>query len=568
MPPRRGDRPGSSFRLPFAVRFAAMRPVDPSPRQHVPASSSTDEEATAFLQGRVSAFGLTAGGLGGGFLLVRLLTAGFDEGPGSLEDADVLPSLIYHALGVLPLLSAAVLTQRGTLSAPRVKAIETIALLTSSIAYQLMGTTIPAAYRPDLIVVLALTFGFVARAVYVPSRARRTAMLGIALLPTLLVSVWIAYAGFDPPIDVYEIPGEEIRRFTMIETTLWWSMSIAISTLTSRTLYGLRKEAASLRRLGQYTLEAKLGEGGMGRVYRARHAMLKRPTAVKVLLPDRAGAQGLARFEREVQLTARLTHPHTVTVFDYGRTPEGLFYYAMELLDGATLGEVVEVSGAQPAGRVVAILDAVAGALAEAHDVGLIHRDVKPANIMLSRRGGVRDFPKVLDFGLVKEMPGEDDPSAVELTHGDTLAGTPLYMSPEAIATPHAVDGRSDLYALGAVAYYLLTGSHVFVGRTSVEVCSHHLHAAPEPPSARLGAAIPPALERLVLSCLAKAPDDRPGSALALQRALRQIAGDVAPWTDEDADGWWARYGAALETHRTETGQTSESHTLDVALAS
>ena len=220
-------------------------------------------------------------------------------------------------------------------------------------------------------------------------------------------------------------------------------------------------------------------------VYRARHALLRRPTAVKLLQPDKAGVENLLRFEREVQLTATLSHPSTVVIFDYGRTPEGVFYYAMEYLDGLDLERLVRVDGPQPAGRIIHILAQVCGALAEAHDAGLIHRDVKPANIILTERGGMPDIPKVVDFGLVKQFAtlGSADTATtvVGVTAANTIVGTPLYLSPEAI-TGRDLDGRSDLYALGAVGYYLLTGEPVFSATSIVEVSAHHLHSVPVPP--------------------------------------------------------------------------------------
>ena len=187
--------------------------------------------------------------------------------------------------------------------------------------------------------------------------------------------------------------------------------------------------------------------------------MLKRPTAIKLLRPEIADRDALDRFRREVQLTAKLTHPNTVTIYDYGRTPEGLFYYAMELLSGATLTQVVEAGGPQPVERVVRILRDAALALNEAHDVGLIHRDIKPSNIMLARQGGIPDVTKVLDFGLVKNLGKVDD---LEQTNTMSIKGTPHYLSPEAIQDPQGIDARTDLYALGAVGYYLLAGRHVF----------------------------------------------------------------------------------------------------------
>ena len=282
----------------------------------------------------------------------------------------------------------------------------------------------------------------------------------------------------------------------------------------------------------------------MGRVYRARHAMLRRPTAVKVLPEPSSKAQ--QRFEREVRLTARLTHPNTVTVFDYGRTEDGLFYYAMELVEGHGLDEVVEATGPMPAARVTHILEQLVGALVEAHELGLIHRDIKPSNIMLARVGGMEDVVKVLDFGLVKDLDADEDGVS---RSGGMVAGTPLYISPEAVRSAPAVDARADLYAVGAVGYFLLTGVHVFEGGNPIEVCSHHLHTNPTPPSRRVSWTLPRALERLVLSCLAKDPNRRPHDARTLLRRLAEI--DVGPrWTADDAAHWWRTHDGDLAGRR------------------
>jgi eukaryotic-like serine/threonine-protein kinase len=229
------------------------------------------------------------------------------------------------------------------------------------------------------------------------------------------------------------------------------------------------------------------------------------------LPPERAGADTVSRFEREVQITSTLTHPNTVAIYDYGRTPENVFYYAMEYLVGADLERLVQRAGPQPPGRVRHLLRQILGALAEAHALGIIHRDIKPSNVFLCERGLIEDFVKVLDFGLAREF--ESGQSA--MTQAGQLTGTPLYMSPEQILGA-PLDGRSDLYALGAVMYYLLTGAPVFPGNTIVEVCAHHLHSPVMPPSERLGQTIPPALERLVLACLEKKPADRPENAVSL----------------------------------------------------
>jgi serine/threonine-protein kinase len=343
----------------------------------------------------------------------------------------------------------------------------------------------------------------------------------------------------------------------------------------SQTIYGLRKAVSDVRRLGQYTLEEKLGEGGMGVVYRASHAMLRRPTAIKLLLPDRSGKDALTRFEREVQRTAMLTHPNTVTVYDYGRTTDGIFYYAMELLEGATLDELVEVDGPQPEERVIHLLEQAAASLAEAHAAGLIHRDVKPGNILVVDRGGLSDLVKVVDFGLVKDVGlnarGEAT-TDVALTMADAITGTPLYIAPETITAPETVDARADLYALGAVGYWLLTGTHVFGGRSILEVCGHHLHSVPEAPSARLGAPVASDLEAVILACLAKRPEDRPASAHVLRERLAACAA-AGRWTNARAAQWWAlhrhqlRSGGARASATRTTGDARASHLLLTRIA-
>jgi hypothetical protein len=328
----------------------------------------------------------------------------------------------------------------------------------------------------------------------------------------------------------------------------------------------LRRRVARAERLGQYSLEEKIGEGGVGKVYRARHALLRRPTAIKVLRQDADDDDVLQRFEREVQFTARLTHPNTIAIYDYGHTPEGVFYYAMEYLDGATLGRCVELSGAQPASRVIHVLAQACASLAEAHLAGMVHRDVKPTNLMLCERGGMADFVKVLDFGLVRPVQPRED---LARTNTSAITGTPLYLSPELIHTPETVDVRSDLYQLGAVGYYLLTGSHVFDGGNLYEVGAHHLYKSPEAPSARLGRPVPDDLAAVLLACLAKRPEDRPQTADALRRALLACA-DAGRWTEEDARGWWAEWRErliALRSERVEPSGSSSRRPISVAVS-
>jgi hypothetical protein len=326
-----------------------------------------------------------------------------------------------------------------------------------------------------------------------------------------------------------------------------WLFAIITCTVISSVIFGLRTEVHEARKLGQYVIEEKIGEGGMGEVYRAWHGMMRRPSALKLLRPDHTKRKDLVRFEREVQLTARLTHPNTITLFDYGRTDDGTFYYAMELLDGATLQHLVELNGPQAEGRVVRILSLACGALAEAHGIGLIHRDIKPANIMLCKQGGEYDVVKLLDFGLVKELADDADAG---LSVAGTLTGTPLYMAPEAITAPDALDARADIYALGAVAYYLLSGSELFRGRTLVEVCGAHLHQEPEPLQTR-GVAVSPELEAIVRACLEKNPDRRPQSALELRQRLDACG--TESWTAEQARVWWLTHQSAFESSQRRT---------------
>ena len=317
-----------------------------------------------------------------------------------------------------------------------------------------------------------------------------------------------------------------------------------VAGVLSHVIYGLQTKVREAMELGQYTLEAKLGEGGMGAVYRARHQMMRRPTAVKLLRRDRADEKDLARFEREVQLTTLLTHPNTITIFDYGRTDDGTFYYVMELLDGAALDRIVGATGAQPPERVVSILRQVASALEEAHGIGLVHRDIKPGNIILSTQGGKPDVAKLVDFGLVKGGVEEGDPS---LTADGTITGTPLYLAPEVITSPDSYDARGDIYALGAVGYYLITGQHVFEGRSLVEICAHHLHSQPTPPSKRLGREVPAELERLILDCLAKDPVSRPFSATEVIDRLDRCP-SMLPWSVDRARKWWDEHGEVVKT--------------------
>jgi tRNA A-37 threonylcarbamoyl transferase component Bud32 len=297
-----------------------------------------------------------------------------------------------------------------------------------------------------------------------------------------------------------------------------------------------QKAAIEAKHLGQYRLEERIGAGAMGVVYKGHHAMLRRPTAIKMLNVDKVNEASIQRFEREVQITCKLNNPHTVAIYDYGRTPEGVFYYAMEYLDGIDLQVLVDRYGPQPEGRVIRVLKSICSSLYEAHSLGLVHRDVKPANIMLNRRGGEPDVVKVLDFGLVRAL---DEAKVTRQSGG--LTGTPLYMSPEAIQTPELVDARSDLYAVGAIGYFLVTGQPVFNATSLVDLCQQHMTVIPEAPSQRLGKPISPELEAALLACLEKSRSKRPQTARDLA-ALLERAPTAGSWSLDDAEAWWGRH--------------------------
>ncbi len=315
------------------------------------------------------------------------------------------------------------------------------------------------------------------------------------------------------------------------------------SYLMSRYVAGLGSEITDARSMGMYELVAPLKQGGMGEVWRAKHQLLSRPAAVKLIRThSESGEVELIddttkrRFEREAQVTASLQSPHTVQLYDFGITQTGTFYYVMELLEGMDLQELVDQQGPLPASRVAKILRQVLDSLAEAHERGVIHRDIKPANIHVSKRGLQEDFVKVLDFGLAKaHVSRRDRPETLDastkITGENRITGTPAYLAPEIITGDGPVDGRADLYALGCVAYFLLTGKLVFEHTTLMQVAVAHVVEAPVPPSERGAPGVNPKLEALIMACLEKDPNKRPSSARHLAATLDQIA-----WAESSSD--------------------------------
>jgi hypothetical protein len=403
--------------------------------------------------------------------------------------------------------------------------------------YVLASTLIDRGDFPRLVAlekngVINLLILMVLYGVFIPNDPRTTArvVLTMALGPFLvLAALQLRMAGRATMID--ELASHEFA----IANSIFFLLSAGLATYASYILNGLRLDLRRVRQLGQYHLGEKLGQGGMGEVYLAEHQLLKRPCALKLIRPEaNANPTALARFEREVQAAALLTHPNTIEVFDYGRASDGTFYYVMEYLPGLNVAELVQKFGPMPPGRVVYLLRQVCGALAEAHQYGLIHRDLKPANIHVAILGGKCDVAKVLDFGLVKPTA---DPDAPRLTAEYSVSGTPQYMSPEQTMAAESIDGRADLYSLGAVGYYMLTGRPPFEGSHPTELMIAHARDQVVPPS-RHNPEIPADLEAVILRCLEKDPNARFPDARALAAALAACA-CASDWDEAKAEAWW-----------------------------
>lgn len=376
---------------------------------------------------------------------------------------------------------------------------------------------------------LGWVFLVVAYGLLIPNPWRRAAVtvVWVAAIPVVLE---VTAAVIEPDVS-WKHAG-----IVILGTVVFMGFAAAIGVAGSYRVDRLRKQLATARQLGQYRLTEKLGTGGMGEVFRAEHVLLRRPCAVKLIRPDRtADPTALQRFEREVQATATLTNWHTVEIYDFGHTADGTFYYVMEYLPGLTLDDLVKAAGPLPPGRAVRLLRQLCVALREAHGIGLIHRDVKPGNVIVGERGGLADVAKLLDFGLVRTPDLSDD--AEKLTATGAVLGTPAYMAPEQAGEEADVTAAADIYSLGAVGYFLLSGRPPFAGRSPLKTIAAHLHEPP-PPLRAVCPGVPADLEAVVLRCLAKRPDERFGTIDVLDRALAECrcAGE---WSEADAVGWW-----------------------------
>ena len=386
---------------------------------------------------------------------------------------------------------------------------------------------------------------------FIPNAWPRTAVVAALMVAAPVVVVLVVRTQYPAVAEVLDH-----QRYTedqLIGLT-YLVLAAVLATYSTHIVNRLRTEVFEARQFGQYRLRQRLGGGGMGDVYLAEHQLLKRPCAIKLIRPERVNDPGtLARFEREVRATARLSHANTVEIYDYGRTDDGVFYYVMEYLPGLSLADIVGRYGPMEPARAIHFLRQTCGALREAHAMGLIHRDIKPANIVAAERGGVRDVAKLLDFGLVKPLR-EPDESA--LTQVGTVSGSLLYISPEQALAQEELDARTDIYSLGATAYCLLAGHPPFEGGTPTSLIVAHARDAVKPLSA-VRPDVPADLERVVLRCLAKRPDDRYPDVVALEADLGACA-DADRWTQERAARWWAQFGGSTTVVSAPAGDTPD----------
>lgn len=376
---------------------------------------------------------------------------------------------------------------------------------------------------------LVIAFAFL-----VPSPPRLTLAVASATGGSVLVGVSVA--------DRLELITATLHAY--LDVCIGQAVATAIAFFGSQAVFSLSRRHSEAKRAGSYRLTQKLGSGGMGEVWLAEHALLVRPAAVKVMLPTTASADAKSlsdaqeRFRREARATAQLRSPHTVKIYDYGTTTEGGLFYVMELLNGYDLDTLVREHGPLAPERVVHVLLQATRSLAEAHDNGIVHRDVKPANIFLCREGLDLDFVKVLDFGLVKVLADSGQPAALQLTHDQKILGSPAFMSPEQISGPDEVGPGSDIYSLGCVAHWLLTGKLPFQAENYFEMMMHHMATPPSRPSQVVASRTPPELDDIVEQCLAKRPHLRPASMRALHDLLLRTSLGQR-WTHEEALSWW-----------------------------
>ena len=510
----------------------ALSPVTARRRRWFRSGGLDTSEGSAFVQERLATFGKFVFLVSFGFFSIDLALYASEM---MLRTLLANPRWYSHLGASMAAATLWMACRWGKRPTWALNLLDTAGLLLCCLFWAFMGIS-SADAPPIMAALMADILTVTARAMMVPSTGGRTLVLSTAaMVPTLVIgylrSAAVALSAMD-------------RLHFNVENALWAAAAVALATVTSRLIYGLRKRAQEAREIGQYTLVERLGAGGMGEVWRARHRLLVRPAAIKLLPPDPLGSSAggrdvlLRRFEREASATALLQSPHTVQLYDFGLAEDGRLYYVMELLNGIDLEQLVQRYGPVPSERVIHILKQVCHSLAEAHTNGLVHRDIKPANIFISRIASELDFVKVLDFGLVKLDRYGDQPDQLRLTRADSASGTPGYMAPEIVLGETEYDHRVDLYALGCVAYWLLTGRMVFERDTPMKVMLDHARSPAPRLSTRTELSIPRALEDIVMSCLEKDPAQRPTSAEKLEAQLAACP-VPSPWTAERAARWW-----------------------------
>jgi eukaryotic-like serine/threonine-protein kinase len=397
--------------------------------------------------------------------------------------------------------------------------------------------------------------------VIIPSPPRRALAAAFASAASVPLTV-----GFVMAMNLTPVRLSPLRFFFVF--VLPYLLVVLMAYVGARVVYKLGTELNRARELGSYQLVERLGEGGMGEVWRAKHRFLARPAAIKLMRPEMLGGSSVERktlsmrFEREAQATASMRSPHTIELYDFGVADDGSFYYVMEFLDGFDLQALIDQFGPIPPERAVHLLTQVCHSLAEAHAEGLIHRDIKPANVYVCRHGREVDFVKVLDFGLVKSQ-NETFGSDISLSRDHFVGGTPSFMPPEQVLGNGPLDGRSDIYSVGCLTYWLVTGRLVFTGRTPMEIMFQHTQAKPTPPSKRTELQLSQAFDELVMACLEKSPDNRPPTAEVLSERLATVETANA-WTPERARNWWdlhrpKKQEVASVIQRHASGYTSQS---------
>ena len=509
-------------------------------------SPHMSKETQSLLRGRLRIAALLLGAGFGTFFLRQLFTANYASGW-------ELFMLIFHGLVTVTLLGVGGrLCHKCTYSLATLRMAELVIFGVPAVFFVFMQwlnlmaneAFVVGATAPWMLLILVYSL-------YIPNTWKRAAIiLGVFAIAPVVI---FALARMNMPHVANVVTTPHL-------VTLFMTMTLAavIGTWGVHTIHFLRREAFEARQLGQYKLKRLLGAGGMGEVHLAEHQLMKRPVAIKLIKPSKAADPvSLARFEREVRATAQLSHWNTIEIFDYGHTDDGTFYYVMEYLPGKSLADLVAQHGPLAPSRVVWLLEQTCEALAEAHSLGLIHRDIKPGNIFAAERGGVFDVAKLLDFGLAKPATNSGD---MNLTQEGSITGSPLFMAPEQATGDGAPDARSDIYALGAVGYYLLTGHPPFEADNPVKVLLAHAQQTVKPPS-QLQPGIPADLERIILRSLAKNPNDRFPDVNSLAAALRESSLH-GHWTRDDAHRWWTTNGGVDRSGQREetTGKSSDAN--------